>query len=93
MPPTIDAAAIARQASAITTAPRGARPAMVRAVTERISDLEAQLARQYDWLGENPDDPRVPEFTDRWIADLQHYQAACDALTAEPEATQGRLIA
>lgn len=89
----IDAAAIARQAKALRDQAPDVRLAMATAVRRRIAELDAQLDRQFTWLGKNPDHASYTEFYDRWHADLHHYQAACDAVKDAPTATQERLIA
>lgn len=89
----IDASAIADQARAIAAAPPATRLAMATAVRRRIAELDAQLDRQFTWLGQNPDHASYTEFYDRWHTDLDHYKAACDAVRDAPAASQERLIA
>lgn len=89
----IDAAAIVRQTRAIRTALPSARHAMAAAMLKKIVALDAQLDRQYEWLGANPKHPDVMKHTDTWIADLKHYQEAWNVLNDLPNATQERLIA
>lgn len=89
----INAAQIAEHAAGIHTAPDAARHAMTASVRKQIAALDAQLDKQFDWLGKNQQHAQWTEFFDRWEADLRHYEAACDALAVVPEETQGRLIA
>lgn len=93
MAATIDAAAIARQAKAISDQAPDVRLAMANTVRGRIKELETQLDRQFVWLGQNQSHDQWSEFYDRWQADLRHYERACDALKTAPTATQERLIA
>jgi uncharacterized protein YukE len=89
----IDAAAIARQAKALRDQAPDVRLAMATAVRRRIAELDAQLDRQFTWLGKNEAHPQYTEFYDRWHTDLKHYESACDALKDAPRATQERFIA
>lgn len=78
--PKLDAAAIHDRAKRITSAPASARPAMIAKTRADVTDLAAQLDTQLTWLFEHPNHPRFPELEDRWLADLKHYEAACDVL-------------
>lgn len=79
--PKIDAAAIHDRATKIKRAPASARPAMAAKVRADVTELAAQLDTQLTWLNEHTTHPRFTELEDRWLADLKHYEAACDVLS------------
>lgn len=86
----IDAAGIRAKAERIATAPVSARASMRRATKPDITALEGQLLDQYLWLNEHGTHVRHQEFEDRFLEDLGHYAAACDALAG---ATQLEIVA
>ncbi len=89
--PKHDAAAIRARAEKITSAAPKARPAMIAKVRADVTELAAQLDTQLTWLFEHPAHPRFTELEDRWLADLKHYEAACDVLSSV--ATQKEMAA
>lgn len=89
--PKLDAAAIHDRAKKIMSAPVSARPAMIAKTRADVTDLAAQLDTQLTWLFEHPTHPRFTELEDRWLADLEHYEAACDVLNGV--ATQKEMAA
>ena len=88
---TRNAAAICARVEKITSAPASARPAMIAKARGDVTELAAQLDTQLTWLFEHPTHPRFTELEDRWLADLKHYEAACDVLSSV--ATQKEMAA
>lgn len=64
---------------------------MVAKVRADVTELAAQLDTQLTWLFEHPNHPRFTELEDRWLADLTHYESACDVLNGV--ATQKEIAA
>jgi hypothetical protein len=76
----IDATTIRAKAEQITTAQPAMKLGMAKVLRVQVDALTAQLNTQYAWLNDHPNHPQVETFEAQWIADLQHYEAACDVL-------------
>jgi len=87
----IDAATIRAKAEQITTAQPAMKLGMAKVLRVQVDALIVQLNTQYAWLNDHPNDPRAEAFEAQWIADVKHYEAACDVLAGI--ATQQELAA
>ena len=87
----IDAAEIKVKAERIKDAPPAMKLGMAKVLRVQVDALIVQLNTQYAWLNDHPNDSRAETFETQWIADVKHYEAACDVLAGI--ATQQELAA